>query len=53
MKNANQQITASYVGGIMKKSSFIPFKFCGCKKGSGNSAISGDGSGAAVLAIIN
>jgi branched-chain amino acid transport system substrate-binding protein len=25
MKNANQQITASYVGGIMKKSSFIPF----------------------------
>jgi branched-chain amino acid transport system substrate-binding protein len=25
MKNTNQQITASYVGGIMKKSSFIPF----------------------------
>jgi branched-chain amino acid transport system substrate-binding protein len=25
MKNANQQITASYIGGIMKKSSFIPF----------------------------
>jgi branched-chain amino acid transport system substrate-binding protein len=25
MKNTNQQITVSYVGGIMKKSSFIPF----------------------------
>jgi hypothetical protein len=31
----------------------FPFKFCKGKNGSGNSTISGDGPGAAVLAIIN
>jgi len=53
MKNANQQITASHVGRIMKKSSFIPIKFCKGENRSGNSSISGDGPVVTVLAIIN